>query len=122
MWDPSPSGNLNPLYGYRLFKLSIENDLDEGTDFKIDETIGGLGTALFVTGLRGGVEYLFKLMAINSNLQTSSASEGLSFIAGHEKPLAMRTLRASPAADPDLGSHYRLMLSWVIPSQVDPKP
>ena len=29
-WDPAPSGNKLPVFMYRLFKLSIENDLDPG--------------------------------------------------------------------------------------------
>jgi hypothetical protein len=29
-WDPAPSGNKEALFMYRIFKLSIENDLDPG--------------------------------------------------------------------------------------------
>jgi len=42
-WDPAPSGNLLPIPTYRLYKLSIENDLDEGTNFALADTIGGAG-------------------------------------------------------------------------------
>ena len=97
MWDPAPSGNLLPVSGYRLFKLSIENDLDPGTDFAIADTVASQGIAYAITGLRGGVEYTFKIKAINTAGQYSELSKGMTFIAGHEKPLAIKTLRAAPA-------------------------
>ena len=72
-----------------------------------------------ITGLRGGVEYIFKLKAINSDMLLSEFSNGASFIAGQEIPLAMKTLRSAPTADPDLVSHYQIKLTWIIPTQVD---
>ncbi|MGB1605981.1 MAG: hypothetical protein ACPIOQ_75330, partial [Promethearchaeia archaeon] len=51
--------------------------------------------------------------------QYSELSEGMTFIAGHEKPLAIKTLRAAPAPQPDLLTHYLLLLTWTIPTQVD---
>ena len=119
MWDPAPSGNLLPVSGYRLFKLSIENDLDPGTDFAIADTVASQGIAYAITGLRGGVEYTFKIKAINTAGQYSELSKGMTFIAGHEKPLAIKTLRAAPAPQPDLLTHYLLLLTWTIPTQVD---
>jgi len=118
-WDPAPSGNLEGLKQYRLFKLSIENDLDDGTIFKMAETIGGQGTRYHITNLRGGVEYVFKLMAINTDNKQSVMSAGVVFVAGEVEPLAVKTMRSEPTKNPDLLSHYLLRLYWTIPTLVD---
>ena len=118
-WDPAPSGNKDGLKGYRLFKLSIENDLDDGTDFMMADTVGGAGTQYRITNLRGGVEYVFKLKAINTDNQMSLLSSGVIFLAGEVEPLALKTMRSEPTANPDLQSHYLLRLFWTIPTLVD---
>ncbi len=99
----------------------------------MSETVGQEGRQYRISGLRGGVEYTFKIRAIQTPQTTDSSyasvasfeqsysllSEGVSFVAGQEAPKGVKTLRATAAPNPDLRSHYLLKLTWIIPTQVD---
>lgn len=101
-----------PCDGRRYF---LATPYRVGDDYREPTYIFGNNFQYQFTGLSGGIDYTFVVVAVNTNGLQSGKGIPLRYRTVSVVPRAITSLNVFTPADPDLGSRYKIGLEWTIP-------